>query len=570
MSRKDIIRCARGDLPADLLLTDGFMLNVFTGDILPGNIAIKNGTIVGIGNYQSIKKVDINGATAIPGFIDAHVHIESSMTGVDEFAQAILPHGTTTVIADPHEIANVLGTEGIRYMLDASAELPLNVFFMLSSCVPATDMETAGARLTTDDLNPFIHEKRILGLAEMMNFPGVISADEEVLRKIDMAHVARKPIDGHSPGLSGHNLNAYVAAGISSDHECTTPEEAREKLAAGMHIMVREGTAAKNLSSLLSVVDPVTYRRMMWCTDDRHPHDLLSEGHIDFIVRSAVRAGLDPVKAVQMATLNPAEYFRLSHLGAIAPGRQADILVIDNLKEFNMVQVYSRGQLVADGGRMLENAGSQKPVQPPRVMKVDPDTVDFSIPARGQSMRVIEIIPDQIITRSISSRARVQDGLAISDPDRDLLKIAVVDRYSGKGHLGLGFVKGLGLKKGAIASSIAHDAHNIILAGVDDRALSCALRTIVDIGGGLVAASNERPLAVLPLPIGGLMSDEPIQKVCQHLDALLQAVAQLGSTIGNPFMILSFLALPVIPHLKITDYGLVDVDTFQPVPLFET
>ena len=569
MSMKDIIRCARGDLPADLLLTGGFILNVFTGDILPGNIAIKDGTIVGIGAYQSIEKVDIKGATAIPGFIDAHVHIESSMTGVDEFAQAILPHGTTSVIADPHEIANVLGTAGIRYMLDASAGLPLNVFFMLSSCVPATDMETSGARLTTDDLSSFIHEKRILGLAEMMNFPGVISADEEVLRKIQMARAARKPIDGHGPGLSGHNLNAYVAAGISSDHECTTPEEAREKLAAGMHIMVREGTAAKNLSSLLSVVDPVTYRRMMWCTDDRHPHDLLSEGHIDFIVRNAVRTGLDPVKAVQMATLNPAEYFGLSHLGAIAPGRQADILIVDNLKEFNMVQVYSRGQLVADGGRMLENARSQKPVQPPLVMKVDPDTVDFSIPARGQSMRVIEIIPDQIITRSISSRARVKDGMAISDPERDLLKVAVVDRYSGNGHLGLGFVKGLGLKKGAIASSIAHDAHNIILAGVDDRALSCALRTIVDIGGGLVATSNEHPLAVLPLPIGGLMSDEPIEKVCQHLDTLLQAVAQLGSTIGNPFMILSFLALPVIPHLKITDYGLVDVDTFQPVPLFE-
>jgi adenine deaminase len=569
MSMKDIIRCARGDLPADLLLTGGLLLNVFTGDILPGNIAIKNGTIVGMGDYRSIKKVDMMGATAIPGFIDAHVHIESSMSGVDEFAQAVLPHGTTTVIADPHEIANVLGTEGIRYMLDASAELFLNVFYMLSSCVPATDMETSGARLTTDDLVPFINEERILGLAEMMNFPGVISADEEVLRKIKMSRVARKPIDGHSPGLSGHNLNAYVAAGISSDHECTTPEEAREKLAAGMHIMVREGTAAKNLSSLLPVVDPFTCRRMMWCTDDRHPQDLVREGHIDFIVRSAVRAGLDPVIAVQMATLNPAEYFSLNHLGAIAPGRQADILIVDNLDEFNMVQVYSGGQLVAEGGRMFESAGTKKRVQPPRVMNVNPDTVNFSIRAGGQSVRVIEIIPDQIITRTISSHARIEDGLAVSDPDRDLLKIAVVDRYSGTGRIGLGFVKGLGLKKGAIASSIAHDAHNIILAGVDDRNLSCALRTIVELGGGLVATSNERPLAVLPLPIGGLMSDEPIEKVCQHLDALLQAVFQLGSTIENPFMILSFLALPVIPHLKITDYGLVDVDTFQTVPLFK-
>jgi adenine deaminase len=569
MSMKEIIRCARGDMPADLLLTGGNVLNVFSGEILSGDIAIKNGTIVGIGDYQSIKRADIKGATAVPGFIDAHVHIESSMTGVDEFAQAVLPHGTTTVIADPHEIANVSGTEGIRYMLDTSAELKLNVFFMLSSCVPATDMETTGARLTADELRPFIHEERILGLAEMMNFPGVISADEDVLSKIHMARGARKPIDGHSPGLSGHHLSAYVAAGITSDHECTSHEEAREKLRAGMHIMVREGSAAKNLSSLLPVVDPVTYRRMMWCTDDRHPHDLLNEGHIDYIVRNAVRLGLDPVIAIQMATLNPTEYFNLKHLGAIAPGRQADILIIDNLKKLNIVQVYSRGQLVADGGRMLDTDGPQKPIQPPRIMNVQPDRIDFSIPAHSRSVRVIDIIPNQIVTRALTSRVRIENGLAVSDPDRDLLKIAVVDRYSGTGRIGLGFVKGLGLKKGAIASSVAHDSHNIILAGADDRDLSCALRTIVDMGGGLAAVSNEEPLAVLPLPIGGLMSDAPIEKVCQHIDVLLQVAVELGSPLVNPFMTLSFLALPVIPQLKITDHGLVDVNTFQFVPLFK-
>ena len=568
MNMKEIIRCAKGDLPADLLLTGGRLLNVFTGDILPGHIAIKDGIIVGIGDYQSTNKVDLKGGTAVPGFIDAHVHIESSMTEVDAFARAIVPHGTTTVVADPHEIANVSGTDGIRYMLAASAGLPLNVYFMLSSCVPATDMETTGARLTADDLRPFIHEKRILGLAEMMNFPGVVSAEEEVLRKIDMAHAARKPVDGHSPGLSGAGLNAYVAAGISSDHECTTLEEAREKLQAGMHIMVREGTAAKNLSTLLPVVDSFTCRRMMWCTDDRHPHDLLAEGHVDFIVRNAVRMGLDPVIAVQMATLNPAEYFGLKHLGAIAPGRRADIIVIDNLKKFSIAQVYSGGQLVAEGGRMLKNDGPETPIEPPRVMKVKPETIDFSIPARGRFIRVIEIVPQQIVTRAVTDNVRIENGLAVSDPGRDILKIAVVDRYSGAGRIGLGFVRGLGLKKGALASSVAHDAHNIIVAGVDDSDLSVALRSIVEIGGGLAAVSEGRPLAVLPLPIGGLMSDAPIEKVCQHIDALLEAAGQLGSFLENPFMTLSFLALPVIPQLKITDHGLVDVDKFQSVSLF--
>ena len=347
MEPKEIIRCARGDLPADLLITGGRLLNVFSGDILPGNIAVKDGVIAGIGDYRSRHTVDLDGRFVVPGFIDAHVHIESSMTGVSEFARAIVPHGTTTVVADPHEIANVLGVDGIRYMLSVSTGAPINVYFMLSSCVPATDMETAGARLTTDDLQPLIHEERVLGLAEMMNFPGVLSADPDVLSKIAMAQDAHKPIDGHSPGLSGAALNAYVAAGISSDHECTTVEEAREKLQAGMHIMVREGTAAKNLAALLPLIDPHTCRRMMWCTDDRHPHDLLAEGHIDFIVRSAIGQGLDPVIAVQMATLNPAEYFGLKHLGAIAPGRQADFLILDDLKELDVTQVYRRGQLVA-------------------------------------------------------------------------------------------------------------------------------------------------------------------------------------------------------------------------------
>ncbi len=568
MEPKEIIRCARGDLPADLLITGGRLLNVFSGDILPGNIAVKDGVIAGIGDYRSRHTVDLDGRFVVPGFIDAHVHIESSMTGVSEFSRAIVPHGTTTVVADPHEIANVLGVDGIRYMLSVSTGAPINVYFMLSSCVPATDMETAGARLTTDDLQPLIHEERVLGLAEMMNFPGVLSADPDVLSKIAMAQDARKPIDGHSPGLSGAALNAYVAAGISSDHECTTVEEAREKLQAGMHIMVREGTAAKNLAALLPLIDLHTYRRMMWCTDDRHPHDLLAEGHIDFIVRSAIGQGLDPVIAVQMATLNPAEYFGLKHLGAIAPGRQADFLILDDLKELDVTQVYRRGQLVADGGRIVGEDVRPRQDDPPRVMNLIPAAIDFSLPARGRSMRVIDIVPDQIITREVIVPVRIEEGLAVADPQRDILKIAVVDRYSGTGRTGLAFVRGLGLKKGALASSVAHDSHNIIVIGADDRDMSIALQTVAKNGGGLAVISAGLPRAVLPLPIGGLMSDAPLEKVCQHLDDLLSAVGRLGSPLKNPFMTLSFLALPVIPKLKITDRGLVDVEKFERVPLF--
>ena len=568
MDLKEVIRCARGDRPADLLLRGGRHLNVFDGGIRAGSIAIKEGVIAGIGDYPARDTVDLGGRIVVPGFIDAHVHIESAMTGVDEFARAVVPRGTTTVVADPHEIANVLGAEGIRYMLSASAGSPLNVYFMLSSCVPATDMETAGARLAADDLRPFMDEDRILGLAEMMNFPGVMAADQEILRKIALARGARKPVDGHCPGLSGAALNAYIAAGISSDHECTTFEEAREKLRAGLHIMVREGTAAKNLAALLPLVDRHTCRRMMWCTDDRHPHDLLSRGHIDDIVRRAVRRGLDPILAVQMATLNPAEYFGLRHLGAIAPGRQADLLVIDDLENLSVKRVYCRGRMVADNGSLLDHPAAPRPVNPPRAMAVTPEAVDFSIPARGRSLRVIEIVPAQIITRAVVTDARIENGMAVSDPRRDIVKIAVVDRYSGSARTGKAFVKGLGLTQGALASSVAHDAHNIILVGVDDRDMSLALRTVVEFGGGLAAVADGRILAALPLPIAGLMSDAPMKKVCRHLDRLNDAAGQLGSPIDNPFMTLSFLALPVIPELKITDRGLVDVNMFQFVPLF--
>ena len=564
----ETIRCARGETPADLLLKGGRIIDVFSGEIVTGDIAVKGGTIVGIGPYRARQSVALEGRIVSPGFIDAHVHIESAMTGITGFARAVVAHGTTTVIADPHEIANVLGVEGIRYMLAASEGQPVNVFFMLPSCVPATDMETAGARLMADDLQPFMKEDRILGLAEMMNYPGVLGADPEVLRKIALAADAHKPVDGHAPGLTGIDLNAYLATGIASDHECTTLAEAREKLQAGMHIMIREGTAAKNLAALLPLVNPHTCRRMMWCTDDRQAHDLLTEGHIDFIVRSAVGRGLDPVVAVQMATLNPAEYFGLRHLGAVAPGRQADLLVIDDLNDLKVGRVYSRGRLVAVDGRVVDDIEISRPIEAPPAMRVPPGALDFSIAATGQRVRVIEIVPGQIITRSIVAEARIEDGQAVSDPSRDLLKIAVVDRHSGTGRIAAAFVKGLGLKRGAIASSVAHDAHNIIVTGVDDRDMSAAVEKVVKMAGGLAVVSDGRLLAELALPIAGLMSEAPLAEVAGGLDRLIAAAHSLGSPLNDPFMTLSFLALPVIPALKLTDQGLVDVEKFQIVPLF--
>jgi adenine deaminase len=568
MNLREIITAARGDTPADLVLTNARIIDVFSGEIVPGNIAVKGGYIAGIGAYRATETVDLDNRIVAPGFIDAHVHIESSMMSVTEFARTVLARGTTTVVADPHEIANVLGAEGIRYMLDSGKNQPLNIYFTLSSCVPATDMETAGARLTADDLAAFIGHDRILALAEMMNYPGVIQADPEVLRKITLARNLHKPIDGHSPGVSGMALNAYIAAGISSDHECTTAEEAKERLRAGMHIMVREGTGAKNLDLLLPAVNRHTCRRMMWCTDDRHPHDLREEGHIDYIVRRAVHKGLDPVTAIQMATINPADYFGLKDAGAIAPGRKADLLVISDLKTLHISQVYCQGRLVAQEGAVSPQLEKPAPVEVPQSMNVSVADIDFAIRADGDRIRLIEVIPDQIITRSSQAQARIADGRALSDPQRDILKIAVVDRHTGSGSTGKAFVRGLGLKKGAIASSVAHDSHNIIVAGADDGDMRTAVEAVIKMKGGLAAACDGSLKASLPLPIAGLMSDAPVEAICPKLDRLLEAAREFGCTLSDPFMTLSFLALPVIPSLKITDQGLVDVDTFSFVPLF--
>jgi adenine deaminase len=564
----ELIRSARGQKPVDLVFANARIINVFSGEIFSGNIAVSDGYIVGFGTYDAENTVDIGDRFVAPGFIDAHVHIESSMTGITEFARAVVACGTTSVVADPHEIANVLGTEGINYMLRSSQGQPMNIYFTLPSCVPATTMETSGATLMKEDLLPFMGHERMLALAEMMNYPGVINQDPQVLDKISMAKKERKPVDGHAPGLSGQDLYAYMAAGISSDHECTTDREAKEKLGLGMHIMIREGTAAKNLDALLPVVNERTARRMMWCTDDRHPQDILAEGHIDSMIRKAISAGLDPVIAIQMATINPAEYFRIQNVGAIAPGRRADLVVFSDLDSPTMETVYYGGVRVAENGRILPEMTIPDPVPFPSSMNVDIEKIDFSIPAETGRIRVMDIVPDQIITGQCIMDAMISQGMASADISRDILKIAVVERHTGSGHVGKGFVRGFGLKRGAIASSVAHDSHNIIVVGTTDDDMTAALRVVVNMGGGLAAAYNNKICARLALPIAGLMSREPVQVVDDQIDRLIHAAREFGTTLDDPFMTLSFLALPVIPELKITDKGLVDVNRFEVVPLF--
>jgi adenine deaminase len=453
-------------------------------------------------------------------------------------------------------------------MLQSAQEQPINIYFTLPSCVPATDMETAGARLNAEDLAPFLNHEKIVALAEMMNYPGVIFGDPDVLAKISAAKRHRKPVDGHAPGLEGQALNAYIAAGVQSDHECTTAQEAREKLAAGMHIMVRQGTGAKNLQALLEVINERTARRMMWCTDDRHPHDLIAEGHIDSIVREAIQSGLDPILAIQMATINPAEYFRLNHLGAIAPGRQADLVVFSDMQQPIVEQVYCRGKLTAENGKICPHIQTPQSAQIAPSMQVDLQKIDLTIPAENKKIRAIEIEADQLMTHERIEQPAVENGQAVSDPARDLLKIAVIERHRGSGNIGKGFVKGFGFKHGALASSVAHDSHNIIIVGATDADMQTALQTVVQMGGGLTAVSNQKVLARLALPLAGLMSFEPVGDVRDQLDCLINIAHDMGCTLSDPFMTLSFLALPVIPELKLTDKGLIDVNKFEVVPLF--
>ena len=567
MELEALIAVAHGDEPADLLLKNARLVNVLAGEIHATDIALYRGQVAGLGSYEARETVDLDGRFVCPGFMDAHVHLESSMVQPSEFARAVVPHGTTTVICDPHEIANVLGLDGVRYILQASDGLPLQVYVMAPSCVPATHMETAGAELSAEDIEQLWAYPRVIGLGEMMNFPGVLFRVAPVLDKIKAA--GSRPIDGHAPGLAGRDLNAYVAAGIRSDHESTELEEAREKLRRGMHLMIREGTTARNLRALLPVVTAANARFCHFCTDDRHPDTLLSEGHIDDLVRKAIAWGLDPVTAVQMATINTAEYFGLREVGAVAPGYRADLLVLDDLEAVTVAQVYAGGQLVAEKGNFLLERGQlpHVPVQPS--MHVPLSAIDLEIPASGSLARVIGVIPEQIVTEDLRLAPTTEDGLVVSDPQRDLLKIAVVERHHGTGHVGLGLVKGVGLKRGAIASSVAHDSHNIVAVGATDKEIKAAVKAVVEMGGGQVVLDGGEVLAACALPIAGLISDRPLEEVRDQVEALTEAARALGCALPDPLMTLSFLALPVIPALKLTDRGLVDVNAFDLVPLYE-
>ncbi|MHB8104839.1 MAG: adenine deaminase [Dehalococcoidales bacterium] len=558
-----LISVAKGDSPADLLLTNARVVNVFNGEVETANVAIFNGIIAGIGDYQQAKEViDLKGKYVAPGLINGHVHLESSMLDVGQYARAVVPHGTAAIVTDLHEIANVCGLDGIRYVLNAARNLPFNLFLMAPSCVPATNMETSGAALGAEDIKRILKLEECIGLGEVMNYPGVLFGDAVMLAKITAAQ--GKIVDGHAPGISGLNLNAYIGAGITSDHESVTLTEAAEKLKQGMHIMIREGSTEKNLEALLPLVTDKTYPRCLLVTDDRHAEDILYDGDIDAVVRKAIRLGLDPVRAIQMATINTARYFRLDRLGALAPGYYANFIILDSLKDFRVKAVYYQGKKVAENGSPLFNLPKVASNKLNHTVNVKSFTIDaLKLRADGEQALAIEIVPGQIITRKKQVKIKTQDGLIMSDTNRDILKAAVIERHKATGNIGLGLVTGFGLKKGALASSTAHDSHNIVVVGASDEDIFAAIKEIERLQGGLVVAAGGKILGSLATPIAGLLSEESLEAVVAGLAKLEKMARELGCILPAPFATLSFLALPVIPELRLTDLGLVDVNAFK-------
>jgi len=559
---------AAGRKPADILLTGGRVVSVFSGRIIKTDVAIADGVIVGFGNYRARQKIHLKGGYLSSGLIDSHLHIESTLLTPAEFARAVVPRGTTSVVADPHEIANVMGEEGIRWILEASEGLPLDIYLGLPSCVPATNMETSGAKLNAKSLKKFIENPRVVAIGEVMSYPGVIAGSSDLLEKIRLAPGMR--VDGHAPGLTGKDLYAYIVAGIHSDHESTTAKEAEEKLLAGMHLMIREGSTEKNLKDLAKIVTPVNSHRCFFCSDDRSARDLVHKGHVDDILRHAVRCGIPAITALQMATNNAPYYFRLKRRkGAVAIGYQADLVVFSDLRKFKASMVFKSGKLVARDGKLLVQCKPKHKLRLKNSINFKPiNEKSLLIPAKSSHVRVIEIIPRQIVTKEKILKARISNGCVVSDVRRDILKIAVIERHRATGRIGLGLVRGFGITEGALASSVAHDSHNIITVGVDDEDMIFAINTMKKQGGGFVAVKNGRILNSLPLPIAGLMTEKPAAQVAVAYEELQNAAKSLGSKIKNPFLQLSFLTLAVIPELKLTDCGLVDVRTFQRVSLF--
>lgn len=557
-AKQRIIAVAAGREKADLVLKNAKYLNVFSNEFLCGDIAVANGLIAGVGKYDGKTEIDVSGKLVLPGFIDAHIHLESSMVTPAEFAKAVVAHGTTTVITDPHEIANVMGIDGVEYMIQASQNLPIDVHFMMPSCVPATEIDESGAELDCKDIDLYLDNKKVLGLAEMMNYVGVINGDKNVLSKIVTSQAHHKKIDGHAPELSGNDLNAYIAAGVYSDHECSTFENALEKLRKGQFIMIREGTAAHNLKALMPLLTQQYYARCMFATDDKHPSDLLYGGHIDYIVKQALKNGADPIVALKTATHHAARYFLLNNKGAIASGYLADIVVVDNLEDFNVETVFKCGKLVFDG----EVKDFSAPTVDEKLAEKCFDTfhLDSVTPSSFKvdgKLGLIGLVGGELLTRNLGTADKI-------DVENDILKIACIERHKGTNHIGVGYVKGYSLKSGAVATSVAHDSHNIITVGCNDDDIAVAVNAIRDSKGGIAVVENGKIKALLELPIAGLMSDEPLTTVNEKLENAKLSAYELGADKSiDPFMTLSFLSLPVIPSLRITTKGVFDVENWK-------
>lgn len=557
-AKQRIIAVAAGREKADLVLKNAKYLNVFSNEFLCGDIAVANGLIAGVGKYDGKTEIDVSGKLVLPGFIDAHIHLESSMVTPAEFAKAVVAHGTTTVITDPHEITNVMGIDGVEYMIQASQNLPIDVHFMMPSCVPATEIDESGAELDCKDIDLYLNNKKVLGLAEMMNYVGVINGDKNVLSKIVTSQAHHKKIDGHAPELSGNDLNAYIAAGVYSDHECSTFENALEKLRKGQFIMIREGTAAHNLKALMPLLTQQYYSRCMFATDDKHPSDLLYGGHIDYIVKQALKNGADPIVALKTATHHAARYFLLNNKGAIASGYLADIVVVDNLEDFNVEMVFKRGKLVFDGevkdfsAPTVDEKLAEKCFDTFHLESVTPSS--FKVDGK---LGLIGLVGGELLTRNLGTADKV-------DVENDILKIACIERHKGTNHIGVGYVKGYSLKSGAVATSVAHDSHNIITVGCNDDDIAVAVNAIKDSKGGIAVVENGKIKALLELPIAGLMSDEPLTTVNEKLENAKLSAYELGADKSiDPFMTLSFLSLPVIPSLRITTKGVFDAENWK-------